>query len=493
MNFLRLSIVLLCITLGGKSLEAAPWVDTSDLYLRADIQALADAGVITVPVNTYPLMWAGIGADLAKAEPALLSAGLVDAFARVNFYYRQAIANKGNKSLKFTAATDAARFQHFGSDYREKAEAIASYEFLGSRFAYKLSTSAHYEAQDDKKLRFDDSYLAMIWGNWIFSAGTIGQWWGPGFDSGLIKSTNARPMPSVAVSRNNPQAFETPWLSWVGPWTLTAGFSLMEEERYAPRALLWNFRGTMRPFKQLEIGFSWTTQLCGEGQECDAKIIAKALTGQRDCRNDTGAGCSSYGNQLAGFDIRYAETWYDIPVGVYLEKTCEDAKGTSPWELADCGYLWGLDSRLEFDDQQYKLFLEYTDTLAACGTNDDVFNCFYEHSTYRSGSRYYGRALGSTYDSDAKVIVLGVIGQFANSRGFSSVLRYAQLNEDGVNTGNVWAPQPPKEDLMQLELSYRLPLWRGMMSVGGTISRSEFVEDESDSDATLFGSYHYKF
>lgn len=50
-------------------LTAAPWVDASDIYLRADIQALADAGVITVPVNTYPLMWSGIGGDLAKVEP----------------------------------------------------------------------------------------------------------------------------------------------------------------------------------------------------------------------------------------------------------------------------------------------------------------------------------------------------------------------------------------------------------------------------------------
>ena len=46
--------------------NSAPWVDVSDIYLRADIQALADAGVITVPVNTYHLMWSGIGSDLSK-------------------------------------------------------------------------------------------------------------------------------------------------------------------------------------------------------------------------------------------------------------------------------------------------------------------------------------------------------------------------------------------------------------------------------------------
>lgn len=59
--------------------HAAPWVDVSDIYLRADIQALADAGVITVPVNTYPLMWSGIGSDLSKVEPSVLSPGLATA------------------------------------------------------------------------------------------------------------------------------------------------------------------------------------------------------------------------------------------------------------------------------------------------------------------------------------------------------------------------------------------------------------------------------
>ncbi|WP_350609712.1 capsule assembly Wzi family protein, partial [Pseudoalteromonas sp. 41-MNA-CIBAN-0057] len=83
------------------------------------------------------------------------------------------------------------------------------------------------------------------------------------------------------------------------------------------------------------------------------------------------------------------------------------------------------------------------------------------HSTYLSGSRYYGRAFGSTYDSDANVYVLGLIGQFDNSHGFTTLLRYAQLNKDGENFDSVWAPQPLKEDIMMLELSYRLPMFNG--------------------------------
>ncbi|NMH66691.1 capsule assembly Wzi family protein [Shewanella salipaludis] len=474
---------------------AAPWIDASDIYLRADIQALADVGAITVPVNTFPLMWSGIGADLAKVEPETLSPSVAQAFARVNFYYRNAVANRGNASIKAVAASDAARFRHFGSDSREQGELKGSYEYLGGNFAFKAAASGNFDPEDDRNFRIDDSYLAAILGNWVVSAGALEQWWGPGFDSALHKSTNARPMPSLMLSRNNAAGFETPWLSWIGPWTLTTGVGVFEKERYAPHALLWNVRGTLRPLRQLEVGFSWTVQFCGEGQECDGSTAIKAITGAKDCRNDTGAGCTNYGNQLAGFDFRYADTFFEVPLGIYFEKTCEDSESKLPWQITDCGYLWGADTRFDFAQQQIKLFMEYTDTIVSCGgpAGKGIFDCFYEHSTYQSGSRHYGRALGSTYDSDAEVYALGLVGQFADSQGFTSILRYAKLNKDGRNRSSLWAPQPLKEDILMLELSYRLPLWKGMASLGGTLSESDFVTQDTKTHASLFGTYEYRF
>lgn len=481
----------------SSSVAAAPWVDVSDVYLRADIQALADAGVITVPVNTYPLMWAGIGADLGRAEPSTLTRDIAQAYSRVNYYYRSAVSNRGNTRIKAAAATDAARFQHYGSDYREQGDLQVSHEYMGERFAFKAAVSTHYDPIDGETVRLDDSYMSMILGNWIFTAGAVEQWWGPGFDSALHKSNNARPTPSLMLSRNNAAAFETPWLSWIGPWTLTTGISRLEEERAVANPLVWNFRGSIRPIRQLEMGVSWTTMFCGEGEDCSFSSLLDAISGGTTCVNGEPS-CdpalqSKIGNQMAGFDIRYADTLFDIPFGVYLERTCEDSSGPMPWDLADCAKLFGVDTRMNFDEQQYKLFFEYSNTMVACGENENAFNCFYEHSTYKSGSRYYGRSLGSTYDSDAKVYALGLIGQFADSKGVTSILRYAQLNNDGSSPSHGWAPQPLKEDLLMLELSYRMPIWQGMMSVGGAVSRSEFDAQDSESDASLFGTYEYRF
>ena len=43
---------------------AGPWIDPGDSSLRHDIQLLADAGVITGPVSTWPLSWGDIQASL---------------------------------------------------------------------------------------------------------------------------------------------------------------------------------------------------------------------------------------------------------------------------------------------------------------------------------------------------------------------------------------------------------------------------------------------
>ncbi|MGI2058753.1 capsule assembly Wzi family protein [Shewanella baltica] len=468
-------------------LAAAPWVDASDIYLRADIQALADAGVITVPVNTYPLMWSGIGGDLAKVEPELLSPSLVQAYARVNFYYQSAVDNRGNARIKVSAASDPARFQHYGSDYREKGEVLGSYEYLGSRVAYKATVAETYDPQDNKNFRLDESYFAIILGNWIATLGSVEQWWGPGFDSALHRSNNARPMQSLTLSRNNAAAFETPWLSWIGPWTFKTGFSLTEVDRAVPKTAEWDIRLSARPIKQLEVGLSWSTLFCGEGQDCNFNSWWDSVASNSVCL-DSRSDCApderrDAGHRTQSIDMRYTSSLQDIPVGLYLEHSCENG--------SDCGSLWGIDTHFGTSGKQFKLFMEYSDTYVKC--DGDSANCFYEDPIYLSGSRYYSRALGSTYDSDAQTFVVGLVGQFSNSRGFTSLLRYAKLNKDGTNVASTWAPQPPKEDLLMLELSYRMPVWKGMWSLGGTVSRSEFDVQENDTNATLFSSFEYRF
>ena len=101
----------------------------------------------------------------------------------------------------------------------------------------------------------------MDWGNVTIAASTMDRWWGPGWDGSLILSNNARPMPALTIGRNRTHAFETKWLSWLGPWDLEVMFGQMEEDRVIPNTKFFGMRFTFRPFKSLEIGLSRSAQL----------------------------------------------------------------------------------------------------------------------------------------------------------------------------------------------------------------------------------------
>ncbi|MGS0726968.1 capsule assembly Wzi family protein, partial [Shewanella sp. 0m-11] len=230
---MKLKLLSGLLLLGCSSVQAAWWVEPTDLPLRADIQLLSDTGVIVQPITTYPLMWAGLKQDMDKADQAALSSQQRDAFDRVSRAYDHDHRGMSSK-IELAGGSDTTRFIGFGQDYRDKAEAAVSAEVTKDWFSGRLSASYHLDPIDGNSTRLDNSFAAVMLGNWIVSAGAQQKYWGPGWDSGLIQTTNARPMPGMTLSRNNSQAFDTPWLNWIGPWTFTTSFSQMESDRYVP-------------------------------------------------------------------------------------------------------------------------------------------------------------------------------------------------------------------------------------------------------------------
>ena len=77
----RIVFSLLFISL---HLSAEPWIDTSDIYLKANIQLLADTGYILTPVTTYPLMWHDISRDLKRIDQDELTPNQKDAYHYIN-------------------------------------------------------------------------------------------------------------------------------------------------------------------------------------------------------------------------------------------------------------------------------------------------------------------------------------------------------------------------------------------------------------------------
>lgn len=486
-------IITLLLLISSNVSASYHWIDADDLHLRADIQLLADVGIVKVPTTTYPLMWSGVieGVHNILTDDVPLNAK--GAYARVLKYYNNLKNSNYKVDLSVGGANKAPRFQHYGTPIREQAEASIGITGESEYFAYRLKATAVYDPKDGDELRLDESYVSLLLGNWIFSAGSYGKWYGQGWDTSLLKSTNARPMPSLTLSRNSPEAFDIPVLKWLGPWTMTTGISWMNDNKYREieNTLLWSFRASIKPHPNLEFGLSRSAQLCGEGKSCGLNSWWRMLSGDSNIKS---ANEENPANQLAGVDIRWGDTLYGLPYGIYWESMGEDSMqlGRFP-PFHEHSYLMGLDISYRAYSQSIRTFFEYTETNASCGGTG---NCTYEHSTYRGGYRYQSRSVGSTYDNDTRSYVLGFIGYTDNGDKWKSNLRYLDLN---LNNSNTNAPggntiTSIAEQAMQIDFSYIFPLLQGTIETGVAYTYSSYINElDNDHDVNLWANWKYQF
>lgn len=498
------------------SVNAEPWVKPDDYGLRADIQRLADAGVILAPVTTYPLMWKSFISDVQSMPLEQLSPSLQDALLRVKHRYKSENSSSHSLQLSAFAATDPIIATSFGATNTQETELSAAYAYLGDNFAAKVAINYRKDGKkclvdgkttddivtneqaltDCNDTSLDDSYLAYRLGNWIFRAGAVEQFWGPGVDNSLIMSGNAKPLPALSVTREKSTAFETPWLSWIGQWGFTAQMAKLETTRVVSDTLLWSTRVNFRPIQQLEVALSWSAQWAGDGQRGSAGDFIDVITGQTTCI-DGNVNCDSQleskiGNQLAGIDIRWSDTLFNQPYAVYASTIGEDA--SSQFKPADRAYLFGVQTTQRLYDQNLLINVEYIDTGVSCQADSISENCYYEHSTYKSGYRYHGRTIGSTYDNDAQSVVLTLLGQLSNGDDWQVKLRSVDYNSDNRDL------YPNNPDLgntitkigfnsKQLEMRYR------MLSMGGRVTLGAFASnnDGAENDTSAFAKYELNF
>ena len=194
--------LLLCCLAFGASSYAEPWINPGDAELRHHLYVLADTGIIKTPVSTWPLMWSSIGSEIDAANSRGLSNAQSWSLAYVRFAKVRASSGTGQNNwrveLRNFAASTPPLFTDFSLSAREEQTTTLKADWIGNRFAAKLSASYVDEPSDGKKTRFDGSYLAAVLGNWSFSLGAIDRWWGPGWQNSLMLSTQC-----AASARHN--------------------------------------------------------------------------------------------------------------------------------------------------------------------------------------------------------------------------------------------------------------------------------------------------
>jgi hypothetical protein len=414
---------------------AEPWMSPGDPRLRHDLQLLSDVGLLSGPSLSWPIGWSQVVSELAGVDATLLPSGQRAAVERLKARgRRETRSGQIGMSAALSGAVEPTQLRTFEYTPREEGEATLAADWLGERFAWKLSATVVADPDDDESFRPDGSYVAATLGNWMFSAGYLDRWWGPGWEGSLILSNNARPVPAIAIDRNASTPFDVPVLRWLGPWRLSTFMGQLESDRDYSHALLWGLRAEIRPHPTLQIGVSRTAQWCGEDRPCGLSTFWDLLIG-----NDNDQALSEQpGNQLGGFDVRWSWPGGRVPLALYAQGVGEDEAGLLPSKYLG---LFGLEVWGDLGDGSWRAHVEYADTACDFLSDPPEFGCAYESVIYTSGYRYRGRAIGHSMDGDGESIGMGALMIDANGHRWEALARNVKVNRAGELTGHSLASE----------------------------------------------------
>lgn len=470
----------------------AGWFESGDTQLRLDLQLLNDAEIIRYPLNQWPIPRAAIAYAIANAKEHFAgNTAVAAALERV----RGRLSVADSRDLAFDTGIRGGQpglLRDFDTLAREEAELGVGASYATERFAAGLTVTAVSDPKDGDEIRLDGSHATLQLGNWLLSANTLDRWWGPGHQSSLILSNNARPMPTLMVERAEARPFESRWLNWLGPWRFSLGFSKMENDRNDiddPVFMAW--RVVVMPFKDIELGFSRTAQFCGEQLACNLSVFGDLLVGNDNIGIDATLG-SEPGNQMAGFDIRWNSPIGNWPYAIYSQMIGEDESSYTPakfiaqhgiefWKpLAQGGLVQG--------------FFEYaTTTCSAKSASGPYYNCAYNQGLFSfDGYRYKGRVIGHTTDRDAENWALGAKYAAADGALWTGTARRSRLNRDDFgDIRNTVASVPTGYDALEFGWSGRI--FGEQFSVDLGVESIEPANAERNIEVFGFVSWRHDF
>jgi hypothetical protein len=452
-------VVLGLIIFAAAAKADAGWFESGDTRLRADLTLLNDAEIIRLPVNTWPMPRAAVAYALANAKPQFaMNNAVIAALERT----RARLAAPSPRFGVTASAGEAGLLRDFDAVARGDAELGAHADFSSDHFDVSAHATGVAGGQDDQRVRVDGSQATVLLGNWLVSAHMMDRYWGPSHESSLILSNNARPMPTFMIERAEARAFETPWLSWLGPWRMSFGVGQMEDHRQdIDKPLFMAWRVVVMPFKDIELGFSRTAQFCGEQLECNLDVFGNLLAGNDNVGIDATPE-NEPGNQMAGFDIRWNSPLFNFPYAVYGQYIGEDESSYLPAKyLAQLGAeVW----KPFTNGGLAQVFAEYSSTTCSANTGrGPYYNCAYRQGRFDvEGYRYRGRVIGYTTDNDSETWSLGASYTTPLGDLWTATARTSQLNHDGVDPLNTVSGGPARYDAIELG-------WRGKL-IGGQIS-----------------------
>jgi hypothetical protein len=447
-----LSAAIVALSLTFSTAAAGPWAVVGDAQLRSDIEILASAGVIDNITMQWPLPWRGVLVRLK--QPGALDGQpeyVRDAAMRV-------LARGGEDTkpgrLQASVAVDAASapsvVRGFDALGRQDILGQGILEYQRGATTIHLALGARTVSGTDRQIFVPDgSYISRrVWGANIY-AGYVEHWWGPGWISAMSLSSNARPVPQIGIARADTAPFESPWLSWLGPWQMEFFVGVLDGPRAARNTIYNGFRFGFSPLPHLEIGISRTDMMCGTGHPC------KPLVGYFDLMNQDDA--VNIVNDQGTIDIRYSGAFDHWAYELYAQAMNEDS---NPIVHSGTSHLIGGSVWTPLYGGIGRLTVEYADSLA---TKDiwggGVFHGFaYNNWQYTDGMRYRGRTLGFSLDSDSQLISLQASFTDRQARSYTLTYHHADISDPLNTLGNAVTASPVTLNIVQGRVSLPLRL-----------------------------------
>jgi hypothetical protein len=485
----------------GWAAASQVWAEVGDGRFRSDVELLADSGIIDLPLDDWPIPIADIARVMDKVNPEKLKApALRAAYDRIENTIRPANADYLHLDSVALAAGHSSLLRDYDTPAREDGDLSAEVVDYGYRWAAELNFTYAVDPRDGQPFRMDGSNITARFGNWLLSLNTLDKWWGPSYETSLILSDNARPMPAIELDRATSAPLDVPILRWLGPWRFMMFFATGAEHRPdVDNSFFYGTRLSWRPLKFLEVGAELTTQWCGHfanpvaeevsHRDCDLTMLKNVLVGN-DTTQYAGVTGAKPGHAEAGYEARLNSPWHLVPLALYTQIIGNDEIHRLPARLMK---QEGIESWLNLaNGDTIKGFAEYSDST--CGAERSgpgsigiapgvgpQYGCAYVNSVFFAGYTYRGLNIGDSAGPDAILRTVGLRWDRAGGDEWQLKIQSGHFDRgDLVNLyeGLPYDPVSPYGSSIydSAQVEYRRPFFGGTLFVQLGAERQEPAE-----------------
>jgi hypothetical protein len=431
--------VLLSLAVLGTSSVYAQGIVLNHEDLRSDLNWLNQQGVIQLSTSTWPLS----GDEVVRA---LSQAKITHPAQEKVLLAVQQHLNRENQLIQANAFYETDRKdlpQSFGDSNKAQFVAGAELNVGGAQWDARLRINVENDQQidNDQEINIEGSYVAgKLWNQWLI-AGQIPTYWGPAHDGSLIRGDASRPVYGFTLQRAEQTAFESKWLSWIGPWQYQAFAGQLDDYKAIPDTKILGLRLTAQPLEYLEVGASRAFQWGGEGRSESLSSLWDAIKGNDNVYDSS----LDRSNQLAGIDMRLnLNSLINVPMSLYGSFVGEDESGFIPSRKL---YTAGADYSSAIGKMPYQLYMEWSDTR----TNRQVRGYTYNHYVYTDGFYQHGFPLAHAIGGDSEMISLGGQLHVDIMNRISGRVLIADLNQSNLSINHAF---PQSDEIMALDMTW---------------------------------------